>query len=98
MHAPERADRSVDARDLHRDVAKQFLATACAAVTLKTAPAEPEFLKRRQQFERKRIIRPVFVDDRLNLRLHVRPDLCNDRLLLRSEKLDQLVEVAIRSG
>src|SRR6202041_772340 len=40
MHAPERTDRRVDARDLHRDEAVQLLAAAGAAVTLIAAPAD----------------------------------------------------------
>src|SRR4029077_4317286 len=98
MHAPERADRGVDACDLHRDEAEQLLAAARAAVTLEAEPADAELLERRQQFERKSVIRPVLVDDRLDLGLHIGPHLRDERFLLGREKLDQLIEVAIRDG
>src|ERR1700754_1372730 len=98
MHAPERTDRGVDACDLHRDEAEQLLAAAGAAVTLVAEAADTELLERRQQFERKRIIGPVLVDDRLDLGLHVGPHLMHDRSLLTGEKLDQLIKVAVRGG
>src|SRR5258707_1959754 len=91
MYAEERAERRVDARHLHRDEAEQLLAAARAAVTLKAEPAAAELLERWHQFERKRIIGPVFVDDRLDLGLHIGPHLFDDRFLLRGEKLDQLI-------
>jgi hypothetical protein len=98
MDAPERADRGVDACDLHRDEAEQLLATTRAAVALKAEPAEAELLERRQQFERKRVVGPILVDDRLDLGLHIGPHLRDERFLLGREKLDQLIEVAVRYG
>src|SRR5258707_1005199 len=98
VHAEERAERRVDARHLHRDEAEQLLAAARAAVTLKAEPADAELLERRQQFERKRIIGPVLVDDRLDLGLHVGPHLLDDRFLLRGEMVDQLIEIAVGYG
>src|SRR4029077_16877712 len=61
-------------------------------------PADTELLERRQQLERKRVIGPVLVDDRLNLGLHIGPHFCDDRFLLGGEKLDQLIEVGVRYG
>ena len=98
VYAPERAERRVDTRDLHRDEAEQLLAAAGAAIALKAEPADTEFLERRQQFERKRVIGPVLVDDRLDLGLHVGPHFLDDRFLLGGEKLDQLIEVAVGYG
>jgi hypothetical protein len=98
VYAPERADRRVDARDLHRDEAVQLLATAGAAVALIAEPADAELLERRQQLERKRVIGPVLVDDRLDLGPHICPHFFHDRFLHGIEKLDQLVEVGVRDG
>jgi len=98
VDAPERTDRRVDARDLHRDEAVQLLAAAGATVTLIAEPADADFLERRQQLERKRVIGPVLVDDRLDLGLHIGPHLCDDRFLLGCEQFDQLIEVAVRYG
>src|SRR4029077_17755840 len=98
VYAPERAERRVDARDLHRDETEQLLAAARAAITLEAEPADSELLERWQQFERKRVIGPVLVDDRLDLGLHVGPHLLDDRCLLGGEKLDQLIEVAVGYG
>src|ERR1700730_2058190 len=67
VHAEERAERRVDARHLHRDEAEQLLAAARAAIALKAEPTDAKVLERRQQFEWKRVIGPVFVDDRLDL-------------------------------
>src|SRR6202012_543140 len=53
VHAEERAERRIRARELHRDDSDQLLATAREAVALKAEPAEAEFLERRQQLERK---------------------------------------------
>src|SRR5258707_1947479 len=55
MYAPERTDRRVDTRDLHRDEAEQLLAATRAAVALKAESAKAELLERWQPFERKRI-------------------------------------------
>src|SRR5258708_23249265 len=89
VDAPERTDRRVDARDLHRDEAVQLLAAAGAAVTLVAEPADTQFLVRRQQLERKTVIGPVLLDDRLDLGLHIGPPLRYDRFLLGREQLDQ---------
>src|ERR1700739_1405475 len=45
VHAEERAERRVGARQLHRDEAEQLLAPARAAIALKAEPAEAEFLE-----------------------------------------------------
>src|SRR5882672_5103971 len=95
VYAPERAERRVDARDLHRDETEQLLAAARAAIALKAEPADAEVLERWQQFERKRVIGPVLVDDRLDLGLHICPNLMDERSLLRGEKVDQLIEIAV---
>src|SRR5882672_4347776 len=95
VDAEERAERRIGARQLHRDEAEQFLAASGAAIAFKAEPAEAEFLERWQQFERKRVIGPVFVDDRLDFGLHVSPHLMDDRSLLGREKVDQLIEVAV---
>ena len=65
VHAEEGRERSVDACHLHRDKAEQLLASAGAAVALIAKPADAQLLERRQQLERKRVVGPVFVDDRL---------------------------------
>jgi len=57
--------------------------------------AEAQFLERRQQFEWKRVVGPILVDDRLDLGLHIGPHLMDERSLLRGEKVDQLIEIAI---
>ena len=56
VDAEERAERSVGARQLHRDEAEQLLASAGAAIALIAQAAELQFLEGRQQLERKRII------------------------------------------
>ena len=81
VHAEERAERSVDASQFHRDETEQFLASAGAAIALVTQTTELQFLERRQQFKRKRIVGPVLVDDRLDLGLHVGSHFFDDRLL-----------------
>ena len=98
VHAEEGAERRVGARQLHRDETEQLLASARAAIALKAEPTDAEFLERGQQFERKRVIGPVLVDDRLDLGLHIGPHLIDDRSLLRGEKVDQLIEVAVGYG
>ena len=57
-----------------------------------------QFLEGRQQLERKRIVGPVLVDDRLDLGLHVRAHLLDDRLFLGGQVVRELVEVAVRRG
>ena len=98
VHAEERAERRVDACHLHRDEAEQLLASAGAAVALIAQATELQFLEGRQQLERKRIVGPVLVDDRLDLGLHVRAHLLDDRLFLGGQDIRELVEVAVRRG
>ena len=98
VHAEEGAERSVDACHLHRDEAEQLLASARAAIALVSQAAEAQLLERRQQLERKRIVGPVLVDDRLDLGLHVRAHLLDDRLFLGGQDVHELVEVAVRRG
>ncbi len=98
VDAEEGAERCVGARQLHRDEAELLLATAGAAIALIAEPADTKVLDRWQQFERKRVIGPVLVNDRLDLGLHVGPHLLDQRFLLRGEKVDQLIEVAVGCG
>jgi hypothetical protein len=98
VHAPERAERSVDARQFHRDEAEQLLASARAAVALEAQAADWQLLERRQQLEGKRIVGPILVDDRLDFALHVRPHLLNDCDLVGGQNLDEPIEVAVRGG
>ena len=98
VHAEERAERRVDARQLHRDEAEQLLASAGAAIALDSRGRRAQFLERRQQLERKRIVGPVLVDDRLDLGLHVGAHLLDDRLFLGGQDVRELVEVAVRRG
>ena len=67
-----------------------------AAVTLHPEPADVQLLERRQQLERKRVLDPVLVDDRRDLRLHERAHLLHDRQFLGGQVLSELVEVAVR--
>ena len=96
VHAEERAERSVDAGQLHCDEAEQLLASAGAAIALVTQTTELQFLEGRQQFKRKRIVGPVLVDDRLDLGLHVGSHFLDDRLLFRRQDVDELIKVAVR--
>ena len=98
VHAEEGAERRVDACQLHRDEAEQLLASAGAAVALEAQAADAQLLERRQQLERKRIVGPVLVDDRLDLGLHVGAHLLDDRLFLGGQDVRELVEVAVRRG
>src|SRR6202166_2237313 len=95
VHAEEGAERRVGARQFHRDETEQLLATARAAIPQKAEPADAELLKRWQQLERKRVVGPVLVDDRLDLGLHIGPHLLDERSIFRGEKVDQLIEVAV---
>src|ERR1700759_2341383 len=95
MHAEERAERGVDSRQLHRDEAKQLLAAASATVALISNTAELQFLEGRQELERKRVIGPVLVDDRLDLGLHVDAHPLDDCLFLGGQDVGELIEVAI---
>src|SRR6185436_4799127 len=98
VHAEKGRDRRVGTRQLHRDETEQLLATARAAIALKAEPAYAEFLERWQQFERKGVVGPILVDDRLDLGLHIVPHLLDDRFLLGCEQVDQLIEIAVRYG
>jgi hypothetical protein len=96
VHSEESTERGVDPRQLHGDKAEQLLAAAGATIALKAETADAELLERRQQLERKRVIRPVLVDDRLDLGVHIRPHLLHDGELIGVQKLDELIEVAVR--
>jgi hypothetical protein len=96
VHTPERTERSVDACYFHRDKAEQLLAPASAAIAFIAQPSDLQFLEGRQQLERKRIFGPIFVDDRLDLALHVCPHLLDDRLFVDGQDIRELVEVAVR--
>ena len=98
MHAPERTDRRVDARELHGDEAELLLAAAGAAVALKAEPADAELLERGQQLEWKRIVGPILVDDRLDVGFQIGPNLFHQRHFVGGQNLRELIEVAVRDG
>src|SRR5580704_17688944 len=98
MHAEERAEGGVDSRQLHRDEAEQLLTAAGAAVALIAQVAELQFLEGRQELERKRVIGPILVDDRLDLGVHVGAYLPDDGDLVSSQDIHKLIEIAVRGG
>jgi hypothetical protein len=64
MHAPERRDRRINARQLHRDKAVQQPAAADGTVSLIAHPADADFRHLRDDLEGKRIAAPVILDHR----------------------------------
>src|SRR6516165_7493788 len=97
MHAEEGADRGVDAGKLHRDEAELLLASARAAIALIAEPTDAELLEGGQELEGECVLGPVAVDDGLDLRLHVTAHLLQERELVRSQYIDELIEIAVGS-
>jgi hypothetical protein len=64
VHAPERRDRRIDPRQLHRDKAVEQPVAAGGAVSEITDPADTDFRHLRNDIERKRIAVPVILDHR----------------------------------
>jgi hypothetical protein len=72
------AERNVGSRDLQA-TRPTAAASARAAVAVYADAGDAQLLVRRQQLERKRVLDPVLVDDRRDLRLHVVAYLLHDR-------------------
>src|SRR5216684_8896422 len=66
MYAPERRDRRIDTRQLHRDKAVQQPAAAGGTVSLITHPSDTDFGHLRDNLEGKCIAAPIILDHRRN--------------------------------
>ena len=97
VDAVEGAERNVGSRHLHGDQADQQGASARAAVAMHAETGDAQLLVRGEQLERERVLDPVFVDDRLDLRLHVGAHLLDDRPFLVGEQV-QRIERSRRSA
>src|SRR5439155_12450706 len=71
-------------------------ASAPAAITLEADAADAEFLDRRQQFKRKRVLDPVLRDDRGDLCFHESAHLFHNGQFLCRQSLSELVKVTVR--
>ena len=96
MHADERRERRIGARKLHLNKTEKRQASADAAVTLHSNPADAQFFHGGQKLEGKGVLDPVFRDNGRDLGFHKRAHPLHDRELLGAQGFVEVVEIAVR--
>jgi len=96
VDAIEGGQRTIDLRDLHRNVAAQQVAPTGAVIALITKPCNLKVANTWDEVEREFIPRPEIVNDRCDSGLHELADLVDLRLLGLRQHLKGLVEIAVR--